>query len=83
MSECAQGTEVDGSYGELLGQYFSVAAEIAPMLDGFGRPDPEYWLEYSQLSTRRASIRESLRREASDIEQSEIEAILDDAFSDH
>ena len=82
MSEGAQRPEVDRSYGELLGEYFAVVSDIAPMLDEFGRPEPEYLIEYSQLKTRKVNLQEVLERKAPDHEKTEIESILDDAFSD-
>ena len=82
MSEGAQRSEFDRSYGELLGEYFAVVSEIAPMLDEFGRPEPKYRLEYSQLKTRKVRLQNALERKVPDYEKTDFESILDDAFSD-
>lgn len=82
MSESAPRHDVDSSYGELLGEYFAVVAEIAPILDEFGRPEVEHCSEYRRLRTRKIELHEALERVTSDHETTEIRAIFDEAFSD-
>lgn len=82
MSESVPRQDVDSSYGELLGEYFTVVAEIAPILDEFGRPQPEHHPEYSQLRARKHELHEALEQATPDHETTEIKAILDEAFSD-
>lgn len=82
MSEATRTEDDDGSYGELLGEYFSVAADIAPLLDELGRPEPDHREEYDRLRVRKLTLRSALDDEAPDHEGSEIEAVLDEALSD-
>ena len=82
MSEAPTTPSPDGSYGELLGQYFTVATDIAPMLDGAGGCEPRHGDEYESLRARMDELRAAIEREAPDHETTEIEAALDAAFSD-
>lgn len=82
MSEGAQRRDPDCSYGELLGEYFDVVNEIAPMLDASGRPDPERYPEYARLRQQKTRLLTGLERAAPEFEETEIQPILDEAFED-
>lgn len=69
------------SYGELLGEYFEVAAEISQLLDDFGRPRPEATREYDELRARKRELRERLAEVEDDHSHGDVEAILDRALS--
>lgn len=71
----------DASYGELLGEYLSVVAEVARTLDEFGRPRAEAMEEYGRLRARKAALRERLAAAERDEAPTEYESLLDDAFS--
>lgn len=70
-----------GSYGELLGEYFEVAAEISRLLDDFGRPRVEERAQYDELRERKRALREQLAEVEDDQSPGDIESILDRALS--
>lgn len=82
MSEDAAIAVDDRSYGELLGEYFTVVAEIAPMLGEFGQPERDQHEEYARLRARKEALQSALAEEAPDHEATDVEAVLDEALSD-
>lgn len=74
---------VDGrSYGELLGEYFTVVAEIAQLLDEFGRPDPGADERYVRLREKKEALRAALTDGALDRETTDVSSVLEDALSE-
>lgn len=71
----------DVTYGELLGAYFEVAAEISGLLDDFGRPRPEERSRYEELRARKREIRAALDDVEDDQTATNIRTILDRALS--
>ena len=71
----------DRSYGELLGDYFTVVSEIAPMLDEFGRPERDQYEEYTRLKERKEALQSALTEATTDHETTDVEAVLDEALS--
>lgn len=82
MSEAPTPVDPDGSYCELLGQYYTVATDIAPMLDGTGACEPRHDDQCQRLRARIDELQAAIEREAPDHETTEIEAVLDAAFSE-
>lgn len=82
MSEDAATAADDRSYGELLGDYFTVVAEIAPLLDEFGRPDHDRYESYARLRARKEALSAALTDEAPDHDTTDVEAILDEALGE-
>lgn len=72
--------ETRASYGELLGEYFTVVNEISRLLDSFGRPKPEHETRYRVLRKEKRQLRKKLERLEPDTEASDIKLTLDDAF---
>lgn len=71
----------DRSYGEVLGEYFSVAAAISRTLDEFGRPRESQRAEYEHWCARKRELRSLLAEMEQDSSRSEIEEQLERAFS--
>lgn len=68
------------SYGEVLGEYFTVVNEISRLLDSFGRPKPEHETRYRLLRKEKRQLRQELERLEPDGEESAIKSTLDDVF---
>lgn len=82
MSKDAATTEGDRTYGELLGEYFTLVSEIAPLLDEFGHPENGQYETYVRLREEKDELRAALTDETPDHETTDIETILDEAFAE-
>jgi len=77
------GTAVDdGSYDELLGEYFDVVSEIAPLLNPLGIPKPGTEERYTKLRGRKEEIQEALEERSRAHETTDIESTLAAALAD-
>ena len=68
------------SYGELLGEYFTVAAEIAALEDKHGQTDLRQSEDYDRLRGRKARLQAALDEKTANHKTTEIESILDEAL---
>lgn len=82
MSEDVATIVDDRSYGELLGDYFTVVSEIGSMHDEFGRPDRDQYETYARLRAQKEALQTALTEETPDHETTDVEAVLDEALSD-
>lgn len=71
----------DEPYGEVLGQYFEVAAEISRLLDETGNPKESCVERYEALRERKEALRRRLERIEARQDPTDIESILDQALS--
>lgn len=69
----------DASYGELLGEYFSVVADVGRLLDEFGRPRAEETERYDRLRARKAALRARLADAEPEEDRVDYRALLDEA----
>lgn len=72
-------TPEDRTYGELLGEYFSVANELASLLDEHGRPAPGADEKHARLRAEKDALRRELAQAGAE-EQDDIKQTLEDAF---
>lgn len=69
------------AYGEVLGQYFEVAAAMARVLDESGNPEPSQVERYERLRERKRELRSRLERIEAEHDPTDIEAILERALA--
>lgn len=72
--------ETDETYGEVLGQYFEVAAAISRLSDEAGNPEASSAERYERLRKRRRALRGRLERFEEEQDPTDIESILDQAL---
>lgn len=70
----------DASYGELLGEYITVVAEVGRTLDEFGRPREEDRQRYERLRERKSELRDHLEEAERDESPDDYRAILENAL---
>lgn len=69
------------AYGEVLGQYFEVAAAMGRLVDESGKPEPSHAERYERLRERKRKLRARLQRIEAEQDQTDIETILEQALA--